>query len=322
MAPPLGKGIHSLSAHPLADESLVGFIFRLAKRRHAGSASSLAARVGFERLSNKPQPAWVEALAVDARIPASEIWAVANGPQDDATGMFRGIPLPSGYFDRRGASDYRVCPECLVESPYHRAIWTIACVAVCPVHDKVLIDTCRACGEPLRFVGTDMFLCPCLKGRLDRMRTTPVDHDEARGTRVVYGLLGDQRFTADAGYARTLEPLADLETGTAVDFLYRVGLHRISPRRALFSVQHAGELAWEAHVALNRGLAVAEDWPRAFVGVLDNIRRHYPAFRSVALNRSAGPVERWLDKLAKGTAGTIRGAVVEYRKQVEDERFD
>ena len=44
--------------------------------------------------------------------------------------------------------------------------------------------------------------------------------------------------------------------------------------------------------------------------------------RSVALNRSAGLVERWLDKLEKGTGGTIRGVVADYRQQVEDERLE
>jgi hypothetical protein len=151
------------------------------------------------------------------------------------------------------------------------------------------------------------------------MATADVDHETARGTRVVYGLLGDSRFAADAAYARSLKPLADLDAGAIIDLLYKVGLNRISPGRAVFSCQRVGELAWEAHVALTQGLKVFEDWPNAFFGVLDDIRRCYPATKSASLNRSAGVVERWLDRLTGGTGGAIRSAVAEYRRRVRDD---
>lgn len=312
----------SLNAHPFPDESLIGFIFRLAKRRGDTSGRRLALRLGFRHLTNRPYPEWVEALAADARLPASEIWAIANGSIDDRFGNFRGVPLPTGYFDRRDfnrlGSDFRVCPDCLVENLYHRAIWDLLFIAICPVHDKVLIDTCRECGQPLRFLGVDMFLCQCGKGRLDRMSTPQVDHADARGTRVVYGLLGDGRFSADANHARKLASFADLDASDIIQFLYRVGLQTVAPERAVFSVRDAGELTRDAHVVLTRALAVAEEWPTAFFRMLDDLRRPHPEGTAFALRMSAGRVEDWLDGLRPGTGCAIRAAVTDYRRRMTE----
>ena len=267
-------------------------------------------------MTNRPEPDCLAALAADARVALAEVNAISNGTAHSKTYLHRGVELPTTVFGQRGRSGRRVCPGCLAASAYHRAIWDLMFVAVCPVHLNVLVDTCRACGSPLGWSGNDVTRCGCGKGDLTRMATAPVSAEDARGTMTVYGLLGDGRFKADADRARGLEPFRDIGDGSIVDFIYRLGLEFLAGRGKVFSAEHPRELAWEAHVALTRGLEVAEGWPGAFFGAMDMMRRRAPAYWAVSLQQSSGAVERWLARLPEGSGLAIRAACKEYRDRV------
>ena len=86
------------------------------------SAWALAAECGFERLTNRPRPEWLEALAVNARVEVLDLKRMSYGPPDRAIGWFRGIEFPTSAFNRRGYPDRRVCPDCLAEKDHHWAI--------------------------------------------------------------------------------------------------------------------------------------------------------------------------------------------------------
>ncbi|MBV8458442.1 MAG: TniQ family protein [Acetobacteraceae bacterium] len=149
----------SLGSKPHSDESLIGFIFRLAKRRKMSSGRRLAFICGFDRLTNRPEPEWLAALARAAQTTVAPLEAISYGPPDDGRGVFRGIALPSNVFDGRGAAARRVCPHCLAESPHHRAIWDLFFIAICPVHRVELIDECRSCGNWLGWFGRGRAEC-------------------------------------------------------------------------------------------------------------------------------------------------------------------
>ena len=188
-------GQHSISARPRPDESLVGYIFRLAHRRRLSSARRLADSVGFDRFTNRPARGWLEALAISAEVAVDELEAIAYGPPSDAVGLFRGVELPTNLFDRRGGSDRRLCPLCLAEHGHHRAMWDLMCIAACPVHAVRLVDACRTCGQALQWTGVDLTRCSCTAD-LTRMAVEHLPETALRGTRVVHGLLGDDPLRA------------------------------------------------------------------------------------------------------------------------------
>ena len=255
---PLPPG-HALGVIPYPDESLVGFLFRLARRRRLPTIRPLMSASGIVNLTAQPNEQQLRALADVASLEVGQLEAITYGPPNPAVGLFRGIPLPSNVFDCRGEAQRRVCPDCLRESAYHRAIWDLGFISVCPVHRKVLVDTCRRCGQPLRWMGADLTRCGHAdEGDLTQAVAEDVSEGDVRATRAVYGLLKDERFAADVKRVRALPPFRDLADSYIVEFLYRLGLEAIGARPKIFSTEQTGELAWSAHLALNRGLEAAE----------------------------------------------------------------
>jgi hypothetical protein len=55
----------------------------------------------------------------------------------------------------------RVCPECIRELGYARAIWDVRLVVACPRHHKLLLDTCPACGKTLTWMRRGLLTCSC-----------------------------------------------------------------------------------------------------------------------------------------------------------------
>lgn len=55
----------------------------------------------------------------------------------------------------------RVCPECIQELGYARAIWDVRLVVACPRHHKLLLDTCPACGKTLTWMRRGLLTCSC-----------------------------------------------------------------------------------------------------------------------------------------------------------------
>ncbi|HUA52148.1 MAG TPA: TniQ family protein, partial [Candidatus Sulfotelmatobacter sp.] len=55
----------------------------------------------------------------------------------------------------------RVCPTCLSEAPYVRAIWDLWLVSHCPKHNGRLIDACPRCGDPISNNRPFLLVCFC-----------------------------------------------------------------------------------------------------------------------------------------------------------------
>jgi hypothetical protein len=182
-------------------------------------------------------------------------------------------------------------------------------VSACPVHHRRLVDTCRDCGKKLRWIGADTARCgACGEGDLTRYTAQPVAAADLDGTAAAYGLLGDDRFAAEAAAVRSLTPCADLAEGAILDFMLRIGLERLDPRRGLFSMDKiAADLDRDAHLALSEGLSIARQWPEAFLGALDGI-----AMEGLRTGRRIDPVGlvgKWVRSLPDGSGRAVLAAL-------------
>lgn len=296
---------------PYPDESLVSFIFRFARRRRLLSGPAFARSVGFEWLTNRPRPDWLAVLAEASEVPLEQLEAISFGPPDSVVCELRGRRIRAKFLDHRGAAERKVCPACLREASYHRAIWDLSFISACPHHSALLVDEC-SCGQPLRWGGSDLTRNRCEKRcDLTRIGAPSVGAGDIEGAKAAAGLLGDEEFSGEAARVRALPPHEGLEDGEIVDFLYRLGLESVGGRKKIFSVEDVGELAWTAHELLNHGIAASSQWPAAFYAILDAMAARIP--RRAPRAAAVTAVLRWLDGLEPGRGVAIRAAVDDYR---------
>jgi hypothetical protein len=69
-----------------------------------------------------------------------------------------GVPVPSKMVTRRLM---RACPSCLAEDCFHRSIWELGLLRVCPHHRRELIERCPGCGTSLRWQRSHIGFCHC-----------------------------------------------------------------------------------------------------------------------------------------------------------------
>lgn len=248
---------------PFEDESLIGFIFRASRRRPEFRS---AKELGGLNPSNRPSGKELKRLAGVIGTDKSLLAALCYGDPDLPFCVFHGVELPWGSLARAPEDTRMVCPECLEESAYHRAIWDVAFISACPVHSAELLGHCPTCKKVLRWQGKSMTRCKCMRSAdLTMVVTDRVGPADILATKVVHGFLRDGRFGSEAAWARTLPPLRDLPDNRIIEFLYRLGVEALAEyQRHAFSFASLGKYTDRPHLALARGLQAAEAWPRAF----------------------------------------------------------
>jgi hypothetical protein len=182
---------------------------------------------------------------------------------------------------------YSICPACLAEdgNPHWRSAWRLTVNAVCPVHMRLLVDTCRGCGRELILSGlrtASLKLCEhCGRALYDdpdpvRVRRIAkwllVDPQDAPrsifpvrvvhsklwwdGVRVLLNVLGRPRLAAKlqkAGLPRSLVPvLACMATGPRLPF---------DRQSAAMRHQMLGLVDW-----------LTRDWPARFISRMNDAR--------------------------------------------------
>lgn len=304
----------ALTLDPHTEENLVSYIFRLAAYRYLSSAKMLLSACKFDSFTNQPRPEWMAELAKTACVEEKDLWAISYGQPDRKWAMFRGQFVSQSVIEKRGAADRRICPACIGEIPVHRAIWDLRYVAICPVHRVVLMDVCPACGKPIRWLGGDLTRCVCSgKPELSSFVAEDAAPEDIGATAAVYGLMGDLRFQAEADQVRSLPSFRDLAGANIAEFLYRLGLERMGRQNKYFSSENPGDLVWEAHIAMRRGLEAMTPWPSAFHRVIDEMRQRSNLSPAMSRRRAVGAVERWQAGLPEGQGTEILWAVREYQ---------
>jgi hypothetical protein len=300
----------------IPDESLVSFVFRLAKRLGSLAPSTIRTRFGRSTMwPTRPTADALARLAEFADVDTAALSALTFGPPDADKGSYRGRSLPSRMFRLSGSYANRfVCPECLTESPHHRAIWDFAAISACPVHRVELTAACDACGDSLGWHGNNLAKCRCGR-QLSEIRAQRVTDDALAGTEAFYGLLDDVRFSEEAARVRRMPPFSDLGDAEILDFLYRFGAETLGRRKKIFSHEGTHDIAVEGHLALTGGLAALDPWPDAFDVALAGFCARGPFPIGQAVKKWLGPMYRWLDALPTGHGVEIEDALDEFRRQ-------
>ncbi len=306
---------------PAADESLQSYVFRLARRRRTETPNVLSKRLGFTGLASRASRESVERLAEEAGIPLESLLPLWRGNPHSPLVLFWGHSLPGSALDFQVNTGRKICPECLAEHGRHLAVWDLSFVSACPIHRKVLVDTCLACGGPITWKGNDVAWCGCKEGGdLRRIPAAPVTPEQANATACVQGLLGDPQFSVEAAAVRALPPFRNMAPAHIVEFLVRLGLDAVAPRprRYFFGFENMGDVEVPPHEALARALAAVRNWPTGFHHELDHMRRRHVTDVKAATQKVTEGIVRWATPLPNGGGKEVVRAVAEYRRAARE----
>lgn len=303
---------HPLGVTPKLDESLLSFADRLARRIGMENGFTLLRRAGWTAPTNRPQPEALGALSEMSGVPVQALLDLSFGYWSSTAGSYRGHRFPTAIFSGYLAAR-KVCPSCLSEDPYHRAIWDLSFISACPVHQIQFIHGCPACGDVLHWRSNELGECAC-GCRLAHAPTTAVKPSDLRATAAVHGLLGDARFADEAAAVRAMPPFEDLANRSIIEFLYRLGLGLTSCRRKLFSLEQPEDGGAFSHLALQAALDAATEWPGGFPRALDQTCELWGPSAANIKERLAMKVESWLMSLPPEAGREIKTAVTAYRQ--------
>lgn len=151
-----------LRCAPHADESVSGFILRLAHRNSLDVPGAIVTASGIRRLPELfPTAEQLATLASLAGVELGDLEGMAASRIPVSTrkkaSRLKGIRVPRNWL----TTQRRACPECLTGSPYHRLIWDVVHVRACSIHSCELIHTCGECRKPLSWGRADLTRCSC-----------------------------------------------------------------------------------------------------------------------------------------------------------------
>ncbi len=301
-----------LGAAPKAEESFIGFIFRLSERIGLFSGNRLFFEAGAMQPTNRPNQACLENLAELGDLGVDELRAITYGmPSQDRFAIYRGHRILSVWLT--GYASRKVCPKCLEEAAFYQSCWDLTIVSACPAHGVHLCTKCQYCGRHLNWAGAVVLQCECRGGDFRRMACNAVSAEVADAAASVLGLLGDARYERNAESLKTLAPFRDLDQSEIIEFAARMGLTSLAGWRRPFGLEGARDVSSAASETLAGGIAVAGDWPNRFYEALS---KKEPldsyAVEIHPVSRLIEAIRRWVAGMPDGHGTVIANAVGEY----------
>jgi len=136
---------------PFADESVNGYLLRLAEENFMDSSAALLREAGV-RLKARYSEAELNAISETLGLDDSAIQQIGHFSQVLGS-------LSQGRFLRTAAVP--VCVECLRASAYIRQSWHHQLFNACPEHQRALLAVCPECSAPLDLKRHSITTCPC-----------------------------------------------------------------------------------------------------------------------------------------------------------------
>ena len=134
----------------IADESLNGYLLRLAEENFLGSTHTLLRPTGV-RLKSRYTAGERSVIAQYHGLDVQRLEHLAAFPAVEGS-------MAAGLFLRKGVP---VCPECLQMSGHIRQAWHHQLFTACPQHQVLLIPQCPDCESPLGLNRGAVSVCGC-----------------------------------------------------------------------------------------------------------------------------------------------------------------
>jgi hypothetical protein len=259
-------------------ESQFSFLLRLTELNYYATPAWITSLAGLPRISD-PHPfifdkgadlnrfANLSGRSV-AELKARMYLPIGEPETRCGTRSFFGLPVP--YYMIR-AQRPKVCPLCLKDFGFCRAVWDLLPVTTCPIHRCLLLRNCPKCYRHISWSRTKLYLCKCTFDFRNAV-PVPVDEHELRIAQQVHRLCGIPGSTCPGADFRPDNPLLSLDlfhlfsvclliAGQYEGFIDTVGKSWDSRRRAV-----------DSHPSISKAASVFDDWPNNYWQFLEWLR--------------------------------------------------
>lgn len=257
-----------VTAEPFPDESLKGLLLRVCELNGYKHVQWLKKLAGYENYHTPPQGDAIKRLSILTGIQYTRLQSFAYNVEksvqtrkkDPARCCYFGNVLIKRHWIEQVAA--RVCPRCLSDSPYARAIWDMKFITACPTHGISLLDRCPRCGQLLRWTRKSITFCGCgfdLRHAKPRTASGP----EIELNTCIYSAVAMHDAIVASNYGIPVDALALLELPELFDFIifigriFHTGTAPACVGQGLLALSNAQQLALTAADCL-------ESWPHKF----------------------------------------------------------
>lgn len=272
---------------PAADESLYGYLYRLA---HANGLAGLEVIALLRSCVTAGQTEWMQIhSAVSWHLLVEEL----VHPTTDAIKAW-------------SPHHRKCCSQCLDESPHWRDLWDLTLATCCPVHKNYLQDHCFACGA--RFKSEVMAKLECTE--CSRPLSAGDNFPEADPMALWITSEFERRLR---GVLVNSEPLSHLTLNEFHELAKRFGVRAShSMLGKPLKLAGAGALTVAIPLAIAAG-QILNDWPSSFWAFLDKLAASRQAISRWKLGSVFGPVYRDIHNgLKKTDFEFVRDAFASY----------
>jgi len=259
-----------------AGESLIGYIIRLTELNHYDKPSRITYLAGVPNIFSitRTAPPDLTLLSKLADVPLEDLQRRIYPALKRPTTPFRVVSFfghPVAHSIIRNENT-KICPVCLQEFGYCRAVWDLLPVTTCPLHGCLLIRHCPKCKN--RISSKRRKLCVCGDCNFDwrNSAVTLVDGSEIRLSNLIHQRLQLPVSTKPGAVCADDNPLVSLDLlylFTAVLFLAGEceGFRDIAGR------------TWDSrsedvdpHTSILKAISIFNHWPHGLWGLLDELR--------------------------------------------------
>lgn len=294
---------------PLVNESLRGFLMRLAERNGVSGADRiLNDAIGGARLPITTRRAL--ALADYCRCDVPEFFQLFGIEQRSIDGSrqwrLAGEWITKDYFLR--SSRPSVCPLCLAEGGFLRGQWEVTFYVACPLHSIMLVERCSSCGKGLTPHRRRIDRCNCgfQFERAELVRASP--EAELVAALVEYRIQGRAFLDVPKSLklrVRTIEQFAGLDLDTLFKTLWLLG-HCVGDTSRVAS-GHGRQRLWsvQASETIRRAVDLVVDWPDSLFRALEVRQAEHGLLDGEHPEAGLGPISRYLESEMTGEQGAF-----------------
>ena len=239
-----------VSGDPYSDESLHGFVLRMAGRNRMAGLKWVLEQLGrrsITQLTDADDRKIAYLFGADSQAVESLVvrrqWI--DGVQ---VHWIHGHEVTRPYLLR--ASRPQWCPKCLADFGYARAVWGLQLVTACHVHGVMLLERCPSCSRLLRWQRRALQACCC--GASLGSTTSPAASDAELAVAGWVGGHFDSTPASDRGNAPWQALLTGLSLDGGMRLLYAAGLRRDAGHRVGPGEARAGLTTLECRQACGR----------------------------------------------------------------------